>query len=37
MTEEMTDLMLVQRAYQLSARSLSSSEQMMGMANNLRG
>jgi flagellar basal-body rod protein FlgG len=37
MTEEMTDLMLVQRAYQLSARSLTSSEQMMGMANNLRG
>jgi flagellar basal-body rod protein FlgG len=37
MTDEMTDLMLVQRAYQLSARSLSSSEQMMGMANNLRG
>jgi flagellar basal-body rod protein FlgG len=37
MTDEMTDLMLVQRAYQLSARALSSSEQMMGMANNVRG
>lgn len=37
MADEMTDLMIVQRAYQLSARALSSSEQMMGMANNLRG
>ncbi|MFC5469648.1 flagellar hook-basal body protein [Cohnella suwonensis] len=37
MTEELTDLMIVQRAYQLSARALSSSEQMMGMTNNLRG
>ncbi|MNW14752.1 Flagellar basal-body rod protein FlgG [compost metagenome] len=36
MADEMTDLMIVQRAYQLSARALSSSEQMMGMANNLR-
>jgi flagellar basal-body rod protein FlgG len=36
MTDEMTDLMIVQRAYQLSARALTSSEQMMGMANNLR-
>ncbi|RKP47281.1 flagellar hook-basal body protein [Cohnella endophytica] len=37
MADEMTDLMIVQRAYQLSARALSSSEQMMGMANSLRG
>lgn len=37
MADEMTDLMIVQRAYQLSARALSSGEQMMGMANNLRG
>lgn len=37
MTDEMADLMIVQRAYQLSARALSSGEQMMGMANNLRG
>lgn len=37
MTAEMTDLMMVQRAYQLSARALSSSNEMMGMANNLRG
>jgi flagellar basal-body rod protein FlgG len=36
LTDEMSDLMIVQRAYQLSARALSSSEQMMGMANNLR-
>jgi flagellar basal-body rod protein FlgG len=37
MVEELTDLTIVQRAYQLSARALSSGEQMMGMANNLRG
>lgn len=37
MPDEMADLMNVQRAYQLSARALSSAEQMMGMANNLRG
>lgn len=37
LTDEMSDLMLVQRAYQLSSRALTSSEQMMGMANNLRG
>lgn len=37
MGDEMTDLMIVQRAYQLSARALTSSDQMMGMANNLRG
>lgn len=37
LTDEMSTLMMVQRAYQLSARALSSSEQMMGMANNLRG
>jgi flagellar basal-body rod protein FlgG len=36
LSDEMTDLMAVQRAYQLSARALTSSEQMMGMANNLR-
>jgi flagellar basal-body rod protein FlgG len=37
LTDEMADLMLVQRAYQLSARALSSGEQMLAMANNLRG
>ncbi|MFC5403604.1 flagellar hook-basal body protein [Cohnella soli] len=36
LTDELTDLMIVQRAYQLSARALTSSEQMMAMANNLR-
>ncbi len=35
--KEMSDLMIVQRAYQMSARALSSSDQMMGMANGLRG
>lgn len=37
LTDEMADLMIVQRAYQLSARALSSSDEMMGLANNLRG
>ncbi len=36
MTDEMTELMSVQRAYQLSARALTSSDTMMGLANNLR-
>jgi len=36
MTDEMADLMIVQRAYTLSARAISSSDQMMNMANNLR-
>lgn len=33
---EMTDLIKVQRAYQLAARALSSSDTMMQLANNLR-
>jgi flagellar basal-body rod protein FlgG len=33
---EMTDLISVQRAYQLNARALSSSDTMMSLANNLR-
>lgn len=33
---EMTDLLKVQRAYQLAARALSSSDTMMQLANNLR-
>lgn len=33
---EMTDMIKVQRAYQLAARALSSSETMMQLANNLR-
>jgi len=34
---EMADLIMVQRAYQLNARALSSSDQMMQMATDLRG
>jgi len=37
LTDEMAEVIAAQRAYQLSARALASSEQMMGMANNLRG
>lgn len=37
LTDEITDLVSVQRAYQLSARALSSADQMMQMAANLRG
>jgi len=36
LTQEMTELINVQRAYQLAARALTSSESMMGMTNNLR-
>lgn len=36
LADEITDLMVVQRAYQLTARALTSSDQMLGMANNLR-
>ncbi len=37
LTDEMTELMMVQRAYQLNARSIVSSDRMMDLANNLRG
>lgn len=37
MTTEMTEMMQVQRTYQLVARALSSSDQMFGLANNMRG
>lgn len=37
LTVEMTEMVQVQRAYQLMARSLTSSDTMMGLANNLRG
>lgn len=37
LTDEMTELLNVQRAYQLNARALASAEQMLSMANNLRG
>jgi len=36
LTSEMTELINVQRAYQLSSRALSSSDTMMGLANNMR-
>ncbi|RXZ83453.1 flagellar hook-basal body protein [Paenibacillaceae bacterium] len=37
LADQMTELMIVQRAYQMSARALTSSDTMMGLANNLRG
>jgi len=37
LTNEMAEVIMVQRAYQLNLRALTSSEQMMTMANNLRG
>lgn len=37
MQDEMTDMMTALRAYQLNARALTSSDTMMGLANNLRG
>lgn len=37
LSKEMTDMIQIQRAYQLSARALTSSEAMMNMANHLRG
>lgn len=37
LADEMTEAVSVQRAFQLSARALSSADQMMGMANHLRG
>lgn len=36
-SEEMTKMMEVQRAYQLAARALSSSDTMMNLANTMRG
>ena len=37
LADAMTETLLVQRAYQLSARAVSSSDTMMNLANNLRG
>ncbi len=37
LADEMTELMMVQRAFQLGSRALTSSDMMMGLANNLRG
>ncbi|UHA75684.1 flagellar hook-basal body protein [Paenibacillus sp. 481] len=36
LTDEMTDLIQAQRAYQMSARALTSGDSMWGLANNLR-
>jgi flagellar basal-body rod protein FlgG len=37
LNKEMTEMMQLQRTYQLAARALTSSDQMQGLANNLRG
>jgi flagellar basal-body rod protein FlgG len=37
LSKEMTEMMQIQRTYQLAARALSSSDQMIGLANNMRG
>lgn len=37
MVNEMTELISIQRSYQMSARALSSADTMMNLANNLRG
>lgn len=37
LSKEMTELMQIQRTYQLAARALTSSDQMLGLANNMRG
>ncbi|MFF2483686.1 flagellar hook-basal body protein [Paenibacillus sp. NPDC058071] len=36
LTDEVTELITVQRAYQLASRALTSSDMMMGLANSLR-
>ncbi|MFC5451413.1 flagellar hook-basal body protein [Paenibacillus aestuarii] len=36
LSDEMTDLVMVQRALQLNSRAITSSDQMMNLANNLR-
>jgi flagellar basal-body rod protein FlgG len=37
LADEMAELINVQRSYQLNARALASANEMLGMANNLRG
>ncbi|MGN7762085.1 flagellar hook-basal body protein [Paenibacillus sp. 22594] len=37
LSKEMTEALQIQRIYQLTARALSSSDQMLGLANNMRG
>ncbi|MEI2401011.1 flagellar basal body rod C-terminal domain-containing protein, partial [Paenibacillus phytohabitans] len=36
LTTEMSDLMLTQRSYQFNAKSISISDQMMGLVNGIR-
>jgi flagellar basal-body rod protein FlgG len=37
LSDEMTELVMVQRAFQLNSRAITSSDTMMNLANNLRG
>lgn len=37
LSDEMTELLQIQKAFQLNSRAVSSSDTMMGLANNLRG
>jgi flagellar basal-body rod protein FlgG len=37
LSDEMSELVMVQRAFQLNSKAISSSDTMMNMANNLRG
>jgi flagellar basal-body rod protein FlgG len=37
LADEMTELMLLQKEFQLSSRAITSSDTMMNLANNLRG
>ncbi|HEU4964762.1 MAG TPA: flagellar hook-basal body protein [Bacilli bacterium] len=37
MTRQMTDMIVAQRAYSMNVRALQTADQMMGLANNLRG
>ncbi|GAB7055731.1 MULTISPECIES: flagellar hook-basal body protein [Paenibacillus] len=37
LSDEMTELISIQRAFQLNSRAISSSDQMMNLANSLRG
>ena len=37
LTQEMTDLVMAQRAYQLSSRVVQTADEMEKQANNLRG
>lgn len=37
LSKEITEMMQIQRTYQLVSRALSSSDQMLGLANSMRG